>query len=172
MNIWQNREDIPILPIDLTVEARLILGILTTCKNASAPFVSEVLGYEESEVVEMIKDCQESRHPLMTEIFSVGLNPIAAVSLVARTSGQVIRCKQCNRAMQYVPCLACSSEKRFQDSLHDVLAGEEDLPEPAPTPYHPGSDKKKNLMAYRKQNGYSIFSNRDYTPYLAHERSA
>ena len=163
MRVWKKGIYAPISPTELTVEARQILGILTTCRNPTSRFIARVLGLKASEINEFLTECRSMTHPAIVEIFKIGLNPIAFVSLAGKMDGQLVRCKECRKLLGCVPCIACSCGKDFTDKLSDQIRGEIDLPEPAPTPYDPGSSRKMSLMAYRRKNGFRLFSARDYS---------
>jgi len=163
MDIWKKCIEVPISPLELTVEARLILGILTTCMEPTPKSIADLLGFREGEVDDLLSECRTMDHPAIREIFELGLNPIASVSLAVWSCGRIVRCKTCRKSLQYVPCIPCSLGKVFSDRLSDEMVEELDLPEPAPTPYDPGSSRKMSLMAYRLKKGFRLFSARDYS---------
>ena len=170
MHIWQPCVRDPYLIEHLTVDARLILGILGCCDDTNPSTISEVMfpkalkedrrARKVAEIENMIRRLRRCRHPLVQESLELGL-PLSASAPLFNTGPKML-CRRCRNYLASVPCALCECARMaVRGGVRlEQLTLDSDCREPmspSPTQYYPGTREKKIVMKYRLQRGQSVF---------------
>ena len=173
MNIFQPGIADPSKEWDLTVDARLVLGIMNTCDIDSPILIAEIMlpneastrsiRDKEDKVRSLIRKLEESTHPVVAHALKFGLCLRSSVSILKYKN---LKCAKCNQRIAKVPCGVCAchalSANRDRPKGIDLLSESVEPPEfGVATRHPPGSREKLIVMKYRKQLGQMVFCSSD-----------
>lgn len=164
--IWQPWTAEPHTFNDLSVDARLVLGIITTCVGYSEREVADLCFKSVSYIRKLIRQIRASEDPVVVEILRNGLPLESMVHIPQRR--RVLRCKDCNQGLAYFPCARCKIEQQLAcaDDLRrkpNRKRKEKRPRKPKRTDCAPGTQEKIEVMRQRATKGMAVFADDDLT---------
>lgn len=162
--IWQTWTIEPHTVEDLSVDARLLLGIITTCDDCSIGTMVDICFSDRKRVRKLLREIQKSKHKTIIGVLKHGLPLDCAVAIPKRD--RPLRCKTCEQRLASFPCAACAMVRQLDLSLsdEDPLVNIGDLPaSKKPTDRQPGTAEKIAVMKQRAEDGYGVFCPGDLT---------
>lgn len=154
--ISKNRDVTKVIQ-NLTVEARIILGILWSVSAPEISVMASAISRDTNYTSSLLRVLVNSKELAVLEALR-GEFPLEATASLIPHSAKV-RCKRCHQRIETVPCCKCLIDTKTGLPVYDKSEREPPLPEsPETTSHLPGTPGKIQVMRWRLQQNYALFS--------------